>query len=80
MLNDDEEEVKLEVVDWVGVFVYLLWDDEEECRWWKVVEWGEGEVNVMLGEGGGYEWIRVDLDCEWLVIFEFVEKLWCWIS
>lgn len=34
----------------------------------------------MLGEGGGYEWIRVDPECEWIAIFEFVERPWYWIS
>ncbi|OXC60064.1 hypothetical protein LQV05_005617 [Cryptococcus neoformans] len=78
--NDDEEEAKLEAADRAGVFAYPPWDDEEERRRWKVAEWGEGEANAMLGEGGGYEWIRVDPDCEWLAIFEFAEKPWCWIS
>lgn len=78
--NDDEEEAKLEAADRAGVFAYPPWDDEEERRRWKVAEWGEGEANAMLGEGGGYEWIRVDPDCEWLAVFEFIEKPWCWIS
>ncbi|WVQ77717.1 hypothetical protein IAR50_007407 [Cryptococcus sp. DSM 104548] len=78
--NDNEEEAGLQAVDRGGVFAYPPWDDEEERRRWKVAEWGEGEANAMLGEGGGYEWIRVDPDCEWLAVFEFAEKPWCWIS
>jgi transcription initiation factor TFIID subunit 2 len=34
----------------------------------------------MLGEVGGYEWIRIDPELEWLATFEFVEKPWYWIS
>lgn len=34
----------------------------------------------MLGEGGGYEWIRIDPDCEWIAAFDFAEKPWYWVS
>nr|ODN87996.1 transcription initiation factor TFIID subunit 2 [Cryptococcus depauperatus CBS 7841] len=79
-LNEDEDEAQLQAADRAGIFAYPPWEDEDERRRWKVAEWDEGEANAMLGEGGGYEWIRVDPDCEWLTVIEFAERPWCWIS
>ncbi|WRT69673.1 uncharacterized protein IL334_006663 [Kwoniella shivajii] len=78
--NDEEDEARLQAADRAGVFAYTPWEDEEERKRWRVAEWGEGEADQMLGEGGGYEWIRIDPECEWLAIIEYNEKPWCWIS
>ena len=73
--DDDPEEPRD-----VGVFSYPPWDDEEERSDWRVADWSEEQAEQMLGEGGGYEWIRIDPDSEWLASFEFQEKPWYWIS
>ncbi|WVQ79213.1 hypothetical protein IAT38_001309 [Cryptococcus sp. DSM 104549] len=78
--DEDEDEARLQAADRAGVFAYPPWEDEEERKRWKVAEWGEEQADQMLGEGGGYEWIRVDPDCEWLAGIDFAEKPWCWIS
>ncbi|WVQ66072.1 uncharacterized protein L199_004250 [Kwoniella botswanensis] len=78
--NDEEDEARLQAADRAGVFAYPPWEDEEERRRWRVAEWGENDADQMLGEGGGYEWIRIDPECEWLASIEYNEKPWCWIS
>jgi len=77
---EDEDEARLQATDRAEVFAYPPWDDEEERNRWRVAEWDEEQATMMLGEGGGYEWIRVDPECEWLASFEFPEKPWYWIS
>ncbi|WWC92779.1 uncharacterized protein L201_007738 [Kwoniella dendrophila CBS 6074] len=78
--NDEEDEARLQAADRAGVFAYQPWEDEEERRKWKVAEWSEIEADQMMGEGGGYEWIRIDPECEWLATIEYNEKPWCWVS
>ena len=75
--EEDTEEAQPKTQE---VFAYPPWEDEEERAKWKVAEWTEEQTEQMLGEGGGYEWMRIDPDCEWLASFEFTEKPWCWIS
>lgn len=62
------------------IFAYPPWEDDDERQRWKVAEWSDEQVEAMMSEGGGYEWIRIDPDCEWLASFEFNEKPWYWIS
>jgi transcription initiation factor TFIID subunit 2 len=76
----DADEARLRESERASVFSYPPWEDEEERRKWRVAEWGEDQAEDVIGEGGGYEWIRVDPECEWLASFEFPEKPWCWIS
>ncbi|WVR08077.1 hypothetical protein IAU60_005123 [Kwoniella sp. DSM 27419] len=78
--QDDEDEAKLEAAERAGVFAYPPWEDEEERRRWKVADWEKEDADQMMGEGGGYEWIRVDPECEWLATIAFEEKPWCWVS
>lgn len=78
--NDDVEAEQLRDVDRGEVFAYPPWDNEEERRAWRVQDWSEEEAGAMLGESGGYEWIRVDPDLEWLAHFDIQEKPWFWIS
>ncbi|KAK8849657.1 hypothetical protein IAR55_004992 [Kwoniella newhampshirensis] len=78
--EDDEDEAQLQAADRAGTFAYPPWEDEAERRRWKVAEWGEEQADQVLSEAGGYEWIRIDPDCEWLAAVDFVEKPWCWIS
>lgn len=78
--NDDDQAEQLRDVDRSEVFAYPPWDDEEERRRWRVGDWSDDEASSMLGEGGGYEWIRVDPECEWLAFFDIQEKPWFWIS
>lgn len=78
--NDDAEVEELRDMERGEVFAYPPWDEEEERRKWRVHDWSEEEAGAMLGEGGGYEWIRVDPDCEWLAHFDIQEKPWYWIS
>jgi transcription initiation factor TFIID subunit 2 len=78
--NDEDQEAELRDLDRGEVFAYPPWDDEDEQRKWRVHDWSEEEAQAMLGEGGGYEWIRVDPDLEWLASFEIHEKPWFWIS
>jgi transcription initiation factor TFIID subunit 2 len=61
-------------------FAYPPWDDETERQRWRVAEWTDEQVVTMMGEGGGYEWIRIDPDCEWIASFDFNERPWYWIS
>jgi transcription initiation factor TFIID subunit 2 len=75
--EDDQEETQPKTAE---AFAYTPWDEEEERKRWRVAEWSDEQVEVMMGEGGGYEWIRIDPDCEWLASFEFSEKPWYWIS
>ncbi|ORX37731.1 hypothetical protein BD324DRAFT_623057 [Kockovaella imperatae] len=79
MAEAAEEEVE-ELNDKGDVFAYQPWDDEEERERWRVAEWTDEQAEQMMGEGGGYEWIRIDPDFEWLAAFEFAEKPWYWIS
>ena len=76
----DADEARLRDVDRAEVFAYPPWDDEAERERWKVSEWSDEEVEAMMGEGGGYEWIRIDPECEWIASFDFSEKPWYWIS
>jgi transcription initiation factor TFIID subunit 2 len=62
------------------LFSYPPWDEEEVRREWKVGEWSTEQADAMVGEGGGYEWIRIDPECEWLAWFEFPERPWYWVS
>lgn len=62
------------------VFAYPPWDDDEVRAEWRVADWSDENATAMLGEVGGYEWIRIDPELEWLATFEFVEKPWYWIS
>nr|XP_019009377.1 transcription initiation factor TFIID subunit 2 [Kwoniella pini CBS 10737]OCF48158.1 transcription initiation factor TFIID subunit 2 [Kwoniella pini CBS 10737] len=78
--NDEEDEARLQAADRAGVFAYPPWEDEEERHRWKVAEWGENDADALMGEVGGYEWIRIDPECEWLASIEYNEKPWCWIS
>nr|XP_018260330.1 transcription initiation factor TFIID subunit 2 [Kwoniella dejecticola CBS 10117]OBR82488.1 transcription initiation factor TFIID subunit 2 [Kwoniella dejecticola CBS 10117] len=78
--NDEEDEARLQAADRAGVFAYPPWEDEEECRRWRVAEWGENDADALMLENGGYEWIRIDPECEWLASIEYNEKPWCWIS
>lgn len=78
--DDDPEENQLQDSERAGVFTYPPWEDELERQEWRVAEWDSDQAATMLGEGGGYEWIRVDPECEWLASFEFTEKPWYWIS
>ncbi|KAK4688551.1 transcription initiation factor TFIID subunit 2, partial [Tremellales sp. Uapishka_1] len=77
---DDPEEARLLDADRAEIFSYPPWEDEEERREWRVAEWTEEQAEQMLEEGGGYEWLRIDPELEWLARFEFPEKPWCWIS
>ena len=77
---EDEAEEQVRDTDRAETFVYLPWEDEGEREQWKVADWTDEQAEMMLGEGGGYEWIRIDPDCEWLASFEFTEKPWYWIS
>ncbi|ORY34750.1 hypothetical protein BCR39DRAFT_514465 [Naematelia encephala] len=77
---DDAEEAKLREVDRAEVFAYPPWDDESERTEWKVAEWSAEDATAIASEGGGYEWIKLDPECEWLAVFEFVEKPWFWVS
>ncbi|WWD20285.1 hypothetical protein CI109_104761 [Kwoniella shandongensis] len=78
--EDDEDEAQLQAADRASTFAYPPWEDEAERKRWKVAEWGEEQADQVMSEGGGYEWIRIDPDCEWLAAVEFAEKPWCWIS
>lgn len=78
--NDPDQAEELRDVDRGEIFAYPPWESEEERRRWRVGDWSEEEAEAMLGEGGGYEWIRVDPDCEWIAQFEIHEKPWFWIS
>ncbi|KAL7425129.1 hypothetical protein Q5752_000817 [Cryptotrichosporon argae] len=84
-LDATEEEVDEEQsrdIDRSEVFTYPPWEDDEERRRWRVADWTDDEVEAMVndGGGGGYEWIRIDPDCEWIASFDFYEKPWYWIS
>ena len=72
--SDDEE------INAAEPFAYPSWEDEEERQKWRVSDWSEEQAAEMLGEGGGYEWIRIDPDCEWIAAFDFAEKPWYWVS
>lgn len=75
---DDDEEDSQPVM--TQAFSYPAWDDEDEKARWRVAEWSDEQVEQMLSESGGYEWIRIDPDCEWIATFDFTEKPWNWIS
>ncbi|RXK36392.1 hypothetical protein M231_06358 [Tremella mesenterica] len=77
---DKDEAAKLRDADRAEVFAYPPWDDDAERERWRVAEWTDDEVEAMMGEGGGYEWIRFDPECEWIATFDFAEKPWYWIS
>jgi transcription initiation factor TFIID subunit 2 len=74
---EDQEEATPAAAE---TFAYPPWEDDEERANWRIAEWSDDQVETMMGEGGGYEWIRIDPDCEWLASFEFTEKPWYWIS
>ena len=75
-----DEEATIQESDNTETFAYPPWEDEEKREEWRVAEWTEEQAEQMLGEGGGYEWIRIDPDFEWLAQFDFAEKPWYWIS
>jgi transcription initiation factor TFIID subunit 2 len=80
MQADETDEDALRDTDRTDVFAYPPWDNERERADWRVAEWTEDQADAMMTEGSGYEWIRIDPDCEWLALFEFPEKPWYWIS
>lgn len=61
-------------------FAYAPWDNEEERARWRVADWSDEQAEAMMSDMGGYEWLRVDPDFEWLAHIEFQEKPWYWIS
>jgi transcription initiation factor TFIID subunit 2 len=67
-------------VDRAEVFAYPPWDNDYQRMAWRVADWTDEQAETMFGEGGGYEWIRIDPECEWIAVFEFAEKPWYWIS
>lgn len=79
-LQDQLEADEGEVPVAAEVFSYPPWEREEIRQEWRVGEWSEEQANTMMGEGGGYEWIRIDPECEWLAWFDFPERPWYWIS
>lgn len=72
-----EDEEQLESFE---AFTYPPWDDAGNREDWRVGEWDEEQSTAMTSEGGGYEWIRLDPECEWLAWFDFPEKPWYWVS
>lgn len=78
--EDEDSDAQLRDTDRTDVFAYPPWDREDVRQEWRVAEWTEEQANAMMSEGSGYEWIRIDPDCEWLAVFEFPEKPWYWIS
>lgn len=72
---DDEDELES-----FEAFTYPPWDEQHNREEWRVGEWDEEQSTAMMSEGGGYEWIRLDPECEWLAWFDFPEKPWYWVS
>lgn len=71
---------ELEDIPVAEVFAYPPWENEEVREAWRVADWSADQADTMIGEGGGYEWIRIDPECEWLAWFEFPERPWYWVS
>ena len=83
--GDEEQEESsaegtLDAVDRAEVFAYPPWEDEEERLRWRVAEWSDEQAEQIFSDAGGYEWIRIDPEFEWLASFDFAEKPWYWIS
>lgn len=79
-LQDQLEADEGEVPVAAEVFAYPSWDNDNVRQDWRVGEWSEDQAGTMIGEGGGYEWIRLDPDLEWLAWFDFLERPWYWVS
>lgn len=76
-LRMDADEETPEIAD---AFQYPPWEDATVREEWRVADWTDEQAQTMMGEGGGYEWIRLDPECEWLAWFDFPERPWYWIS
>jgi len=78
--NEAPDEAQLQDIDRSEVFAYPPWDDEIIAAEWRVADWNERQATEMMGESGGYEWMRVDPEIEWIASFEILEKEWYWQS
>lgn len=65
-----------ELVD-VG-FAVEIWDNERERDNWKISEWSEEDDARMAS--ATYEWIRLDVDLEWITAIAFEQPDYMWVS
>jgi transcription initiation factor TFIID subunit 2 len=65
-----------ELVD-VG-FAVEIWDNDRERDNWKISEWTEEDEQRMAG--ATYEWIRLDVDLEWITAITFEQPDFMWVS
>jgi transcription initiation factor TFIID subunit 2 len=65
-----------ELVD-VG-FAVEIWEGERERENWKIAEWTEEDEQRMAG--ATYEWIRLDVDLEWIAAVAFEQPDFMWVS
>jgi transcription initiation factor TFIID subunit 2 len=65
-----------ELID-VG-FGVEVWESEQERDNWKISEWTEEDEQRMAG--ATYEWIRLDVDLEWITSITFEQPDFMWVS
>jgi transcription initiation factor TFIID subunit 2 len=65
-----------ELID-VG-FGIEVWESEQERDNWKISEWTEEDEQRMAG--ATYEWIRLDVDLEWITSISFEQPDFMWVS
>jgi transcription initiation factor TFIID subunit 2 len=78
--NEVQEEDLPEEMKRSEVFAYPPWDDEVTAVEWRVADWSDRQAVEIEGESGGYEWMRIDPEIEWIASFEIMEKEWYWQS
>lgn len=78
--GEEEPEEQLAPEDINNVFSLPLWDedDERERERWRVGDWSEADAEKIMTEG--YEWIRIDPECDWLATIHFHQEPWYWVS
>ncbi|KAH9824294.1 hypothetical protein DFH28DRAFT_1103158 [Melampsora americana] len=60
-------------------FTWKLWDhSKEERARWRVEDWTEDEDQMMMQSM--FEWIRFDVEAEWICDFRFEMKEYMWIE
>ncbi|CAH7673331.1 expressed protein [Phakopsora pachyrhizi] len=55
-----------------------IWKDDRDRERWRIVDWSE-EEDLMMGQSG-VEWIRLDVEIEWICGFQFEMSSYMWLE
>jgi transcription initiation factor TFIID subunit 2 len=76
--GDEEPEEVMAPEEDNNVFNLPMWEEDEQREKWRVGDWSEADAERIMTEG--YEWIRIDPECDWLAKINFQQDPWYWVS